>query len=144
MAIPQPNPIQQRELIHGRLKFSVDNTRVEIATISGTGKLAPILFLHGFGSTKEDYVDMLYHPAFAKRSFLAYDAPGCGDSYCEDLSKISIPFLAETARKVLEMSGIKEVHIVGHSMGGLTALMLAHEEGLRVLSVRRYRRESIP
>jgi hypothetical protein len=27
-----------------------------------------------------------------------YDAPGCGETACADLSKISIPFLVETAR----------------------------------------------
>jgi hypothetical protein len=42
-------------------------------TISG-------IFLHGFGSSKEDYADVAYHPAFAGRAFLAYDAPGCGES----------------------------------------------------------------
>lgn len=35
---------------------------------------------------------------------------------------------------MLAHAGIEHFHLVGHSMGGLTALMLAHEEPERVLS----------
>jgi pimeloyl-ACP methyl ester carboxylesterase len=34
----------------------------------------------------------------------------------------------------LQYAGIGRFHLVGHSMGGLTALMLAHQEPERVLS----------
>jgi len=93
-----------------------------------------VVFLHGFGSTKEDYLDIACQHAFTGRPFLAYDAPGCGETCCEDLSGISIPFLVETAQAVLDHAGIGRFHLVGHSMGGLTALLLAHREPDRVLS----------
>jgi pimeloyl-ACP methyl ester carboxylesterase len=98
------------------------------------GNLAPIVFLHGFGSTKEDYVDIAHEPAFDQLAFLPYDAPGCGQTSCDNLSVISIPFLVKTAQAVLRHAGIRRFHVVGHSMGGLTALMLAHQEPYRVLS----------
>ncbi|WP_405534789.1 alpha/beta hydrolase [Streptomyces sp. NBC_00075] len=108
---------------------------VEVAAIRRGGEQhAPIVFLHGFGSTKEDYADLAYRPEFAGRPFLAYDAPGCGDSACDDLAGMSIPFLVKTARAVLDSLGIRRFHLVGHSMGGLTGLLLAHEEPGRVLS----------
>lgn len=75
-----------------------------------------------------------YQQAFDGHPFLAYDAPGCGETTCEDLSSISIPFLVKTAQAVLEHAGIRRFHLVGHSMGGLTALLLAHQEPDRVLS----------
>jgi len=67
-----------------------------------------MVFLHGFGSTKEDYVDLAYQPAFANRPFLAYDVPGCGETFCAcafcafcaDLSKISILFLYPRLERV--------------------------------------------
>jgi pimeloyl-ACP methyl ester carboxylesterase len=99
---------------------------------SGSGD--PIVFLHGFGSTKEDYADVARLPAFAGRPYIAYDAPGCGESECSDLSAISIPFLVETARSVLARLEIQRFHLIGHSMGGLTSLMFAHEDRERVLS----------
>jgi pimeloyl-ACP methyl ester carboxylesterase len=107
---------------------------LKIATAGRNGDLAPVVFLHGFGSTKEDYLDIACQHAFTGRPFLAYDAPGCGETRCEDLSGISIPFLVETAQAVLDQAGIRRFHLVGHSMGGLTALMLAHQEPDRVLS----------
>jgi pimeloyl-ACP methyl ester carboxylesterase len=108
---------------------------LRVATVSRGGGLAPIVFLHGFGSTKEDYVDIAHQPAFADRPFLAYDAPGCGETCCEDLAKISVPFLVRTAQTVLQRAQIRRFHLVGHSMGGLTALLLAHQDPERVLSL---------
>ncbi len=71
---------------------------------------------------------------FDGRAILAYDAPGCGESACDDLSAISIPFLAATARAALDAARIGRFHLVGHSMGGLTALELADADPDRVLS----------
>ncbi|MGY2236824.1 alpha/beta fold hydrolase [Pseudomonas gingeri] len=119
---------------HARLPLTVEGVQLDIAAIHREGRLAPIVFLHGFGSTKEDYADIVLQPAFAGHPFVAYDAPGCGESQCSDLSRISIPFLRQTALQVLEHFGIERFHLVGHSMGGLTALMLAHQFPGRVLS----------
>jgi pimeloyl-ACP methyl ester carboxylesterase len=76
----------------------------------------------------------VHHPAFDGRGFLAWDAPGCGESDCGDLSKVSIPFLVVTAEAMLQAHGIDRFHLVGHSMGGLTALMLAHAHPGQVMS----------
>nr|WP_218177631.1 alpha/beta hydrolase [Pseudomonas gingeri] len=112
----------------------VEGVELNIEAIHRDGERAPIVFLHGFGSTKEDYADIVRHSAFAGHPFVAYDAPGCGESRCADLSKISIHFLLQTALQVLDHFDIERFHLVGHSMGGLTALMLAHEVPDRVLS----------
>lgn len=122
------------EIEKGRVKLTLQGTELDIATMRRPGKLAPIVFLHGFGSTKEDYADIVHYPAFTGRPIFAYDAPGCGLTHCSDLSKVSIPFLVATAKALLDHFDIREFHLVGHSMGGLTALMLAHEEPNRVLS----------
>jgi pimeloyl-ACP methyl ester carboxylesterase len=117
-----------------QLDLRVDGVSLKIAAAVRDGSLDPIVFLHGFGSTKEDYLDIAGQRAFAGRPFLAYDAPGCGDTRCENLSLISIPFLVRTAQTMLDHVGIQRFHLAGHSMGGLTALLLAHQEPERVLS----------
>jgi len=122
------------ELTYRQLNLSVDGVHLTVATVGRGGELAPIVFLHGFGSTKEDYADIALRPAFAGRPFLAYDAPGCGQTWCEDLPTVSIPFLVKTAQTVLRQAGIGRFHLIGHSMGGLTALLLAHHDPGRVLS----------
>lgn len=112
----------------------IEDTHLTIAAIHRDGPRAPVVFLHGFGSTKEDYADIVRHPAFDGRAFLAYDAPGCGETRCDDLSKVSIAFQVETALAMLDRFGIQRFHLVGHSMGGLGALLLAHGQPQRVLS----------
>ena len=41
------------------------------------------------------------------------------------LPGISIPFLVAAARAMLDQAGTGRFHLAGHSMGGLTALLLA-------------------
>ena len=61
---------------HHQLPLSVEGVPMNVAAIHREGHLAPIVFLHGFGSTKEDYADIAQQTAFAGRPFLAFDAPG--------------------------------------------------------------------
>lgn len=123
-----------QEFTKSQFELSIDGTAVGIEAIHRSGARDPIVFLHGFGSTKEDYADIARHAAFDGRPFLAYDAPGCGESRCADLSKISIPFQVQVAQAMLEKVGFERFHLVGHSMGGLASLMLAHSHPRRVLS----------
>lgn len=122
------------EFHRAHLSLTVQATPMQVAAIHRSGNREPIVFLHGFGSTKEDYADIVRHAAFDGRPFLAYDAPGCGETQCPNLQKISIPFLVETALALIDQLGFQRFHLVGHSMGGLTALMLAHAHPERVLS----------
>ncbi|WP_341487496.1 alpha/beta hydrolase [Pararhizobium sp. A13] len=115
-------------------RLDVQGVELQVAALGRGGDGAPILFLHGFGSTKEDYADIVRHPAFNGRPFLTYDAPGCGETVCSNLGRISVPFLVETALAMLDRAGFERFHLIGHSMGGLTALMLADAHPDRVLS----------
>lgn len=115
--------------------LNIDGTDISLAVTHRGGPLAPVLFLHGFGSTKEDFADFLLKETFHGRAFVAYDAPGCGQSTCADPAQLSIPFLVWTAEAALETLGILDkFHLVGHSMGALTALELSHKHPERVLS----------
>lgn len=114
--------------------IDVAGTALNVSAIRRSGSRTPVIFLHGFGSTKEDYADIVHHEVFNDRPFLAYDAPGCGETVCSDPTQVSIPFLVATAEKLIERVGMGRFHLVGHSMGGLTALMLADAKPERVLS----------
>jgi pimeloyl-ACP methyl ester carboxylesterase len=122
------------ELTKTTIELDVPGVRLKLATMYRAGEGAPILFLHGFGSTKEDYADVVLNQAFDGHPIIAYDAPGCGETECDDLNAVSIPFLVETARRLLAHFSVADFHLVGHSMGGLTALLLADAEPTRVLS----------
>jgi len=126
--------IEQNPLKKEYIPLEIDGVDLRIATMHREGKRLPIVFLHGFGSTKEDYADVAFCPQFDDRRIIAFDAPGCGETECSDLSMLSIPFLQQTAERILMHYGIDRFHLVGHSMGGLTALHLAWSNGSRVSS----------
>ncbi len=110
------------------------DVRTRIASLVREGAGTPLLLLHGFGSTKEDFADLMHHPAFHGRRIVAYDAPGFGETKCDDLRAVSIAFLQRAAEYVIAHHELDGFHLVGHSMGGLTALLLAADRRHRVLS----------
>lgn len=121
-------------LTHTTIPLKVNGVNVTLSTIHSLNSKPPILFLHGFGSCKEDLADLVIHPSLQKHGFIAFDAPGCGHSTNHLLSATDIPFLVATAEAVLDYFQITTFHLIGHSMGGLTALILAHAKQNRVLS----------
>ena len=115
-------------------KLRVDGVELEISGFQRNGEKPTILFLHGFGSSKEDYADIQHHRDLDHHSVLAYDAPGCGMTICENPESVDISFLVKTALAMLDEMKIGNFHLVGHSMGGLTALMLASDIPERIVS----------
>ena len=72
-----------------RLPLTVDGVPVDIGGLHRDGTGTPLVFLHGFGSTKEDYADVVHQAALADRPVRAYDAPGCGATICPDRVELS-------------------------------------------------------
>lgn len=116
------------------LDLKVAGVDVRLAVLHRAGTGAPLVCLHGFGSTKEDYADLVFRPEFDERPFVFLDAPGFGASTLSDPDALSIPFLVDVALAALDALGIARFHLSGHSMGGLTGLMLARANPDRVLS----------
>lgn len=116
------------------LEFSVRDQSVRLSYLRRSGARAPLVCLHGFGSTKEDYADLALHPDFADRDLVMWDAPGCGCSEIDRPDALSIPFLVDVATAACDLLGLERFHLSGHSMGGLTALLLANAHPGRVLS----------
>lgn len=116
------------------LDLTVRGTALHLAVLRRAGPRAPLLCLHGFGSTKEDYADLALRPDFEGRDLVLLDAPGCGASTIEEPEALSILFLADVAIAAADALGLVRFHLLGHSMGGLTGLMLAEAHPSRVLS----------
>lgn len=104
----------------------VKGVRLRLAVFIREGIRVPLLLLHGFGSTKEDFADLALLPEFRDRTIIAYDAPGFGETRCSDYRALSIPFLQKTAERLIAIYGFDRFHLIGHSMGGLTGLLLAY------------------
>ena len=114
--------------------LDVDGLETRVDALHAAGP-EPAVFLHGFGSTKEEYADYPRYPGVAGRGFLAYDAPGTGGSACSRPDHISMPFLVEVACALLDELAIDRFHLVGHSMGGLAAQLIAEQMPHRVLTL---------
>ncbi|MET0189035.1 MAG: alpha/beta hydrolase [Pseudonocardia sediminis] len=114
-----------RPLTPFRLPLSVDAVELEIDGVYRAGSGTPLVFLHGFGSTKEDYADVVHQHDLDDHPVIAYDAPGCGATASSAPGRTTVELLVEVAERVLAHVGVDRFHLVGHSMGGLTALRLA-------------------
>ncbi|GLA09401.1 hypothetical protein AnigIFM60653_011722 [Aspergillus niger] len=121
-------------LTYETVPLQVQGVSLNVATVHNFTSHPPIFFLHGFGSCKEDLADIAIRPALQQYGYLAFDAPGCGHTDSDNLPATNIPFLVATAEAVLAHYQINHFHLMGHSMGGLTALLLAHANPSRVLS----------
>lgn len=116
------------------LDLTVEGVSVRLACLRKDGARAPLVCLHGFGSTKEDYADLSMRPEFQDRRLILWDAPGFGASEITDPDALSIPLLVQAAMLACDALNIESFHLSGHSMGGLTALFMAHEHPDRVRS----------
>ena len=84
---------------------------------------APVILLHGFGGDKSTWQDIQAGLTARKRS-LAFDLPGHGDAL--DWPRVgNAGIAAKAVTQSLEDLGLTRVHLVGHSMGGAVAALVA-------------------
>ncbi len=83
----------------------------------------PIVFLHGFAGDHETWIGQLIGLE-TRRRVIAFDLPGHGAAL--DWPKIGhAGIAAEAVVASLQALGIERFHLVGHSMGGATAAIVA-------------------
>ena len=99
--------------------------------VSGTGK--PLLLLHGYSGYGEQWRGFL-DEFVDNYKVIAVDLPGHGQS-----SKLRSSFIiADAARdmwQLMDHLGVKQIHGVGYSAGGMTLLQMALQEPSRVQSM---------
>lgn len=100
---------------------------------AGTGEGAPVVLLHGFGSSHQVWGPIQERLA-AETATLAYDLPGHGGSFpYEGAGSAKVAATAILAD--FEARGISAAHLVGHSMGGAIAALMAILQPQRVASL---------
>jgi pimeloyl-ACP methyl ester carboxylesterase len=98
------------------------------------GKGVPILFIHEYGGDHRSWADQMRHFGRGWRA-ITWAARGYPPSDCpEDEKLYGQEFFNRDAIAVLDAARVDKAHIVGLSMGGYTALMLAAKYPERVIS----------
>ncbi len=79
-----------------------------------------LVFLHGFNGSSKSWFYQFTH--FDKHKIISIDAPGFGAS---KVHQGGIPEFADEVAQLLEHLGIEAAIVVGHSMGGMLAQLVA-------------------
>ncbi|TQQ84424.1 alpha/beta fold hydrolase [Peptacetobacter hominis] len=85
---------------------------------------APIIFLHGGPGSSHNYFEVLDRIAeLDNRQLIMYDQIGCGESFVENRPDLwNSKTWVEELIALREHLGLKEVHILGQSWGGMQLL----------------------
>lgn len=104
---------------------------VQLATIAAGPDDAPgLLLVHGFGGAKEDFADHMDALAVDHR-VVVFDHRGHGASDAPDQpGAYSLDRLAADTLAVADAYGLRDLRLLGHSMGGMVIrrLVVAHPE----------------
>jgi pyruvate dehydrogenase E2 component (dihydrolipoyllysine-residue acetyltransferase) len=99
----------------------------------GGGAATPVVLIHGFGGDLNSW--MFTQPALAERSrAVAIDLPGHGGSL-KEVGAGDAASLAAAVADAIGALGLGRVHLVGHSMGGAVAHVLAQNHPEQVASL---------
>ncbi|WP_422384249.1 alpha/beta fold hydrolase [Roseibium album] len=97
------------------------------------GENAPVILLHGFGGDRQTWQNTQTALSSKVRS-LAFDLPGHGQAL--DWPRIgNAGIAAKAVAQSLEHLALAKVHLVGHSMGGAVAALVALNDPERVASL---------
>lgn len=99
--------------------------RQEISYFDRHGKSIPVLFVHGLGNAASNFDDMIGQPALANHRLIALDLPGCGRSPYPPQHALDIDSLVMIVESFVRRLALEDYLLVGASMGGLVALLLA-------------------
>jgi pimeloyl-ACP methyl ester carboxylesterase len=90
------------------------------------GRGVPVVMLHGFGADADHWVRMAR--SLSKRfRVVAPDLPGFGGTSASISERFVLPLQAERIHAFVQALGIRRYHLVGNSMGGNVAGVLAHD-----------------
>jgi len=103
-------------LIYGRQKL-------EIAYFYRKGNEKNILFLHGLGCAKDDFLGAVEAEDLRDYTIVSVDFPGCGGSTYPENMGLDMDDLVEITHMVVSQLELGKCVLVGHSLGGLVALL---------------------
>lgn len=115
-----------------RLAIVYRKQPLQIEYLLRRGPKDAVLYLQGLGCSKDDFIGATNIRELQPYTLVAFDFPGCGNSpYPEDMP-LGIDDLVEITDIVVSRLNLGDFAVIGHSMGGLVALLYAEEHGEQV------------
>jgi abhydrolase domain-containing protein 6 len=116
-----------------RKQMDIEKFSVPFLESSSSNKI-PIVFLHGFGGDKDNWIRMIPHLKDQYRA-ISLDLPGFGESNRLPDENYSIAEQVKRVKKFTEKLGLKKFHIVGNSMGGSISAYYASQYPDEIISL---------
>lgn len=133
-----PASIENIPIREGRLPFrGFTDWYKTVGGETAPGKF-PVLVLHGGPGAAHDYLEPIGALAATGRQIIFYDQLGCGLSdHPHDPALWDVALFLEEVSAVREALGLKQVHILGQSWGGMLGMeyALTQPAGLKSLIV---------
>ncbi|MBO7673497.1 MAG: alpha/beta fold hydrolase [Atopobiaceae bacterium] len=95
---------------------------------------APVLALHGNGGSHATFAQVIERLFVAGLAVVAFDARAQGQS-TRGTARLTYEQMAADAITVLDALDVAKAHVLGHSDGGIEALLLARDHADRVASI---------
>ncbi len=90
-----------------------------------------ILYIHGLGCSKADFMEMAAAPELQSFHLISADHPGCGDSPYDE-HQLNIDGLVNLIEDFVDKLGLDPFLLAGGSLGGLVALLYAERNSGRI------------
>jgi pimeloyl-ACP methyl ester carboxylesterase len=91
-----------------------------------------ILYIHGLGCSKADFMEMAEAPELRSFRLLSADHPGCGDSPYDEEHPLNIDGLVDLIENFVNNLELGPFLLVGGSLGGLIGLLYAERNLNRI------------
>ncbi|MBZ5490372.1 MAG: alpha/beta hydrolase [Acidobacteriia bacterium] len=91
-----------------------------------------ILYIHGLGCSKDDFLEMAAAPELQSFRLISADHPGCGDSPYDHDHPLNIDGIVSLIENFVDKLGLGPFLLVGGSLGGLVALLYAERNSNRI------------
>jgi pimeloyl-ACP methyl ester carboxylesterase len=105
---------------------------LQIAFFMRPGRKETILYLHGLGCSKNDFLGATHAGDLQDYTLVAFDFPGCGNSSYPGNMTLGIDDVVEITNIFVARLSLGDLVVTGHSMGGLVALLYTERYGEHV------------
>ena len=105
------------------IKIRHKNHNIKISCFFRSGKKEPLIFLHGLGCSKEDFLRVFKSKKFNGYPILTFDIPGSNHSVYPNGVTLGLNDIVLILDKIIEAFGFKKIFLIGHSWGGDIALI---------------------